>query len=157
MMSYFQFKSYCSSHRPSQKVQRQNQANGISCQLCQEPVIARPSCPKSLYAPCCSAWLHRSCVQNLALKQSLQCPACFNTDKFGQEMQKFGVYTPQRRTAEETTVTLPWDPSKESKVKECGAKVRIFLPFYFQGFKRFEKDLKGFRRFRKVLKGFERF
>ena len=140
MMSYFQFKSYCSSHRPSQKVQRQNQANGISCKLCQEPVIARPSCPKSLYAPCCSAWLHRSCVQNLALKQSLQCPACFNTDKFGQEMQKFGVYTPQRRTAEETTLTLPWDPSKESKVKECGAKVRIFCRFIF-------KVLKGLKRF----------
>eukprot|EP00093_Oithona_nana_P004399 04399.XXX_36607_34362_1 [CDS] Oithona nana genome sequencing. len=117
-----QFKSYCSSHRPSQKVQRQNQANGISCSLCQEPVIARP-CPKSLYAPCCSTWLHRSCVQNMALKQPLTCPSCQDTeDKFAKEMQKFGVYLPQRSE----TLTLPWDPTtafKESKVKECGAKV----------------------------------
>ena len=59
----------------------------------------------------------------MALKQPLTCPSCQDTeDKFAKEMQKFGVYLPQRSE----TLTLPWDPTtafKESKVKECGAKV----------------------------------
>ena len=104
-------------------MQRQNQANGSSCGLCQEPVIARP-CPKSLYAPCCSSWMHRSCVQNIALNhgENFRCPSCGNTDKFAKEMQKFGVYLPQREASavsrESSTAS-----ANEAKVKECGAKV----------------------------------
>jgi hypothetical protein len=98
----FQFKSYCCSHRPSQKVHRQQQPQNSTasskCSICQEAVCNRPT-PRSLWSPCCSAWLHRSCVQSMALnagEHHFKCPLCNDKDKFIEEMHSCGIYLPTR-------------------------------------------------------------
>ena len=68
--SLFQFKSYCSSHRPVQKVKHVGSSRSLGktdvCSICQEEVSMTPS-PKSIWTPCCGAYFHPACIQSTAL------------------------------------------------------------------------------------------
>ena len=97
-----QFKSYCSSHRPTQKMpnhkQNSSKKSNDKCSICQDKVVARPG-PASILAKCCSSWFHRKCIQKMALSFGapyFKCPLCANQDQFSKEMQEFGIYLPQK-------------------------------------------------------------
>ena len=65
----FQFKSYCSSHRPVQKVKHMGGSRSEPskiCGICHEEVGNVPS-PKSIWTPCCGSFYHPACVQSSAL------------------------------------------------------------------------------------------
>ena len=60
----------------------------------------------------------------MALNHSaFKCPICHNSDKFAKEMQKFGVYLPQREASVSSWEALNEASNAVLKVKECGAKV----------------------------------
>ena len=67
----FQFKSFCSSHRPAQKMKQltaPRPASSVSdqCSICQEEVGLNPS-SESIWSPCCGAFFHPACIQNASL------------------------------------------------------------------------------------------
>jgi len=103
---YDQFKSYCREHRPVQRVQRRGGGgkNGdkalteIQCAVCQEKVLKKVSL-QTLVSPCCSGFLHRTCVQSQALsavKNNFRCPLCNDVDSWGLEMRRMGIYVPEQ-------------------------------------------------------------
>ena len=57
----------------------------------------------SILAPCCNgAWFHHKCVQTMALNHGdhhFKCPLCNNLQEFSSEMQRLGIYLPQRDAA----------------------------------------------------------
>ncbi len=104
--------------------------SGQNCSICHESVMttstslpdATSKALKSLWAPCCKAWFHRTCVQTMALNHGehhFKCPLCNNNDTFSGEMQKMGIYLPQRDASWEA----PSTGLDESHAQECGAKV----------------------------------
>ncbi len=90
------FNSFCIDHRPTQKVPKCFlKGLPITCTICNEIVIAKPS-NDVLWAPCCKEnWFHRNCIQRLALKYSgelFKCPICYDKGFFTQEMKRMGIY-----------------------------------------------------------------
>lgn len=69
------------------------------CRLCWKNVSPNPSFD-SLWMPCCkgNSWLHRDCVQDLALNEgnSFKCPLCNDFSVFRDNMQILGIYIPLR-------------------------------------------------------------
>ena len=75
LILHFQFKSFCSSHRP---VQRAKSSSGLSssrsptknivehCSICKDQVSTSPS-PRSIWTPCCGAFFHPACIQATSL------------------------------------------------------------------------------------------
>ena len=117
-----QFKSYCSSHRPTQRPPKQNKSANDKCSICQDKVMTRP-CPKTLLAPCCSSWFHRNCIQKMAFNSGshhFKCPLCNNNSKFTQEMLQFGIYLPQKDASWEQDGSYASD---DQRIKSCGAKI----------------------------------
>jgi len=121
-----QFKSYCSSHRPTQKMpnhkQNASKKSNDKCSICQDKVVARPG-PASILAKCCSSWFHRKCIQKMALSfgaPHFKCPLCANQDQFSKEMQEFGIYLPQKDASWELEGRFDTDVNR---IKTCGAKV----------------------------------
>ena len=120
----FQFKSYCSSHRPAQKPPKQHNSKNPNdkCTICQESLVPRP-CPKSILARCCSSWFHRTCIQKMALNSGahhFKCPLCNDTKNFPKEMLEFGIYLPQKDASWETDGQFF---ANDSEDKSCGAKL----------------------------------
>merc|ERR1711971_1334783 len=110
-----QYKSYCCLHRRGQKVGRQKRKNKVNeCGICHESITPKPG-PTSILAPCCNgAWFHH------------KCPLCNNLQEFSGEMQRLGIYLPQRDALawNEQENNASFDVSSvSSKAKECGAKV----------------------------------
>jgi len=125
-----QYKSYCCLHRLGQKVGRQKRKNKVNeCGICHESITPKPG-PTSILAPCCNgAWFHHKCVQTMALNHGehhFKCPLCNNLQEFSGEMQRLGIYLPQRDALawNEQENNASFDVSSvSSKAKECGAKV----------------------------------
>lgn len=101
------FKSFCSSHRPHQKVppkciklMKEDEDSKI-CTICYDSVNSKVS-NDTLWAPCCrKRWFHRQCLQRQALAQGyfFKCPMCNNINKFKSEMKMFGIYIPDMDAA----------------------------------------------------------
>ncbi|XP_061727655.1 uncharacterized protein LOC133532820 [Cydia pomonella] len=73
------------------------------CVICYEPVPARPT-TQTFWPPCCGrdAWLHRSCLQRMALSAGmhyLKCPLCNDKDNFYDAVCEQGYYLPDRDAA----------------------------------------------------------
>jgi len=145
-----QYKSFCSLHRPVQKLSRaqvKQQKKNLSscnkddqgssqCSICQDPVTPKPGF-KSILAPCCTSgsWFHRSCLQKLALNNGqahFRCPLCNNNDKFCTEMKRLGLYVPSKPQTDQSQGSQCLDPESGGALllmfaqlgaKECGAKV----------------------------------
>ncbi|XP_023706470.1 uncharacterized protein LOC111863895 isoform X2 [Cryptotermes secundus] len=98
-----QFKSFCSVHRPVQKIDprvlMEVKSREATCAICYDS-IQPTSCPSTLWAPCCriNAWFHRDCVQKLAISAGyfFKCPLCNNKSTFQKAMLDFGIYIPEQ-------------------------------------------------------------
>ncbi|XP_069680738.1 uncharacterized protein [Periplaneta americana] len=98
-----QFKSFCSIHRPIQKIDpsilRDVKNRDATCTICYDSIEPTASC-STLWAPCCriNAWFHRDCVQRLAMSAGyfFKCPLCNNKSVFQKAMLDFGIYIPEQ-------------------------------------------------------------
>ncbi|XP_065209618.1 pineapple eye protein-like [Planococcus citri] len=100
---YGQFKSYCYAHRPSQRIPQDaiKLTEKSICVMCQDEVTAKPL-PSTVWAACCrTTWLHRNCVQRMAINAGyfFKCPNCNNKDIFRKEMLENGIYIPDQDAA----------------------------------------------------------
>ncbi|XP_034247452.1 putative GPI-anchored protein pfl2 isoform X2 [Thrips palmi] len=102
-----QFLSFCSSHRPQQKVHAKfikllkEDEDSNTCPICYESV-GNTVTNDTLWAPCCQKrWFHRACVQRQAQAQGyfFKCPMCNNNKKFNTEMKHFGIHIPEMDAA----------------------------------------------------------
>ncbi len=92
------FPSFCSQHRPNQRIHNFGHKSDNLCAICRESVDQKPK-PQTLWSPCCYHWYHRECVVKQsyhAAKHHFKCSNCNNRDEFVKEMKKFGVYVPSR-------------------------------------------------------------
>lgn len=117
-----QFKSFCSSHRPVQKVSVKGNKSVKSCSICLKDVEAKPTF-SALWTPCCAAWLHRNCLQKHAQAAGsyhFRCPLCNNNKVFNREMLEFGLYVPQQDALwEREQGYFPSSPN----IRSCSAKI----------------------------------
>ncbi|XP_067014862.2 G2/M phase-specific E3 ubiquitin-protein ligase [Anabrus simplex] len=98
-----QYKSYCSGHRPVQRVPapvlKQLQTGDINCTICFEEVPPT-LCRDNLWAPCCSknTWFHRNCVQAFAMSSGyfFKCPQCNDKSHFEKAMLQYGIFIPEQ-------------------------------------------------------------
>ncbi|XP_076807328.1 G2/M phase-specific E3 ubiquitin-protein ligase-like isoform X2 [Clavelina lepadiformis] len=147
---YQSFRSYCSRHRPKQVIKTVGEVlketgnvieeekvlmpqmksvksvNTQSCAVCLDDVQCSATDLHSLTTPCCmSVWLHRSCVQQQALSSGVhffRCPVCNDAQLFKQEMQRMGIYVPERDASWELTSDAFNDllqRHSQCDVKEC--------------------------------------
>lgn len=109
---YDQFKSFCSAHRPAQKVKGSRPREGKEvCGICQDAVPIPPA-PTSLWTPCCGSIFHSSCIQTAAMSSGslhFRCPLCNDVQRFVTEMEHFGMYIPSR--------TVLWESSNQSPLE----------------------------------------
>ncbi|XP_063819267.1 G2/M phase-specific E3 ubiquitin-protein ligase-like [Pseudophryne corroboree] len=96
---YKQFQSFCSKHRPVQKITKTPKENLSVCTICLEELTPAPA-HEVIKSPCCkNTWLHRTCLQMQALnagKYHLKCPVCQNLTHFQEELLRMGIYIPHR-------------------------------------------------------------
>ncbi|XP_072204671.1 PHD finger protein 7-like [Excalfactoria chinensis] len=96
---YFgEFRAFCWEHRPQQAVQAAPEPD-TTCIICIEPVDESRSYGTMVCPACQHAWLHRACVQRMALSSGIRlfhCPNCRDTDTFLQEMLTLGIRIPDR-------------------------------------------------------------
>uniref|UniRef100_A0A8C9ZI71 G2/M-phase specific E3 ubiquitin protein ligase n=1 Tax=Sander lucioperca TaxID=283035 RepID=A0A8C9ZI71_SANLU len=94
------FPSYCPDHSPTQSLCVSSDLSlPQSCSICLdsiEPVLSYSilKCPS-----CHSSWFHRDCVQRQAHSAGLfffRCTLCNNKETFQEEMQRMGIYIPER-------------------------------------------------------------
>jgi len=116
-----QFKSYCREHRPAQRMQRKGGKGEAVCVVCNLH-LPRKTSLSTLIAPCCSTFLHKDCIQGIALGGSgRKCPNCGDGEQWLTEVRRMGVYVPEPSTA------LPKDEmvgkSKQESEEECTAKI----------------------------------
>ncbi|XP_055496646.1 G2/M phase-specific E3 ubiquitin-protein ligase isoform X2 [Leucoraja erinacea] len=96
-----QFESYCSQHKPVQKVPRAVRRSGgsFTCAVCLDSIDPCPSYDV-LKSPCCkNTWFHRQCLQHQALSAGMfffRCTICNNKDEFQKEMLRLGIHIPER-------------------------------------------------------------
>ncbi|KAJ9595463.1 hypothetical protein L9F63_013374, partial [Diploptera punctata] len=98
-----QFKSFCATHRPLQKIDanilQQSKNKPATCPICYDQVDPT-AFRTTLWAPCCrvNAWFHRDCVQKLAMSAGyfFKCPLCNNKPTFQKAMLDFGIYIPEQ-------------------------------------------------------------
>ena len=67
------------------------------CSICSERVVRKAGL-SVLASPCCSAFLHRECTQARALAVgpgSRDCPHCGDSESWGREVRRMGVYVPE--------------------------------------------------------------
>ncbi|XP_023943522.2 PHD finger protein 7-like [Bicyclus anynana] len=124
---YGEYKTFCEEHTPKQKIipaileianarlrQMENGGKGDStsesnkaeqpvCVICSEAVDGFPT-TNTFWPPCCNmdAWLHRSCVQRMALSAGihfLKCPLCNDKETFSSAVLAQGYYIPNRDAA----------------------------------------------------------
>ncbi|XP_011297042.1 uncharacterized protein [Fopius arisanus] len=95
-----EFRSYCVSHRPKQKIDERIRAqisDQLLCYICYDNVD-RNNLFETLWAPCCkkNAWFHRLCVQQLAMSAGyfFKCPLCNNKKEFQKAMLDNGIFIP---------------------------------------------------------------
>lgn len=128
VQQYFdQFKSFCSSHRPVQKVTpplvKAARVALKECGLCARALDQLRPTFYVLRAPCCGGWLHRDCLQSAILADAgAQCPLCLDVTVFAREIRIFGLYFPveglKPRTAGPKGAPAP-------PIKACAAKFCI--------------------------------
>ncbi|NXF94491.1 G2E3 ligase, partial [Eubucco bourcierii] len=107
------FRSFCSTHRPQQAVERAPKP-GTECLLCLEGVGDSKSYTTLVCPACEHSWFHRKCIQGYALRAGIsafRCLLCRNTQVFQQEMLTVGIRVPRRPPAWETVQT--WAPLME--------------------------------------------
>ncbi|PSN36951.1 hypothetical protein C0J52_15884 [Blattella germanica] len=100
---YGEFKSYCATHRPIQKidaaVREQIKTSEVTCPICYD-TVDHTDYKSTLWAPCCrvKALFHRDCVQKLAMSAGyfFKCPLCNNKPNFLLAMQANGIFIPER-------------------------------------------------------------
>ncbi|XP_073966125.1 uncharacterized protein [Choristoneura fumiferana] len=73
------------------------------CVICYEEVPGYPS-TQTFWPPCCGrdAWLHRSCLQRMALSAGMhyvKCPLCNDKEQFYEAVCEQGYYLPDRDAA----------------------------------------------------------
>lgn len=96
------FQSFCKAHRPQQRVPQYQLMlpEAPTCAICLETVKRDPKSRNVIWAPCCkvNAWLHRACVQKLALHAGyfFKCPRCNNKPEFTKAMLSCGIYIPEK-------------------------------------------------------------
>eukprot|EP00095_Tigriopus_kingsejongensis_P012714 snap_masked-scaffold1515_size37859-processed-gene-0.4 protein:Tk12714 transcript:snap_masked-scaffold1515_size37859-processed-gene-0.4-mRNA-1 annotation:"ras guanine nucleotide exchange factor b-like" len=93
-----QFKSFCSTHRPVQKVSRPAHPSPTQlqeCGLCSAGVDGQPTF-HVLWTPCCGRWLHRDCLQPAVITggTGFKCPLCLDESVFVREMRVLGIHFP---------------------------------------------------------------
>ncbi|XP_063979013.1 uncharacterized protein LOC135163489 isoform X2 [Diachasmimorpha longicaudata] len=95
-----EFRSYCVSHRPKQKIDeviKSQISEQLLCYICYDNVD-RNNLFETLWAPCCkkNAWFHRFCVQQLAMSAGyfFKCPLCNNKKEFQKAMLDNGIFIP---------------------------------------------------------------
>ncbi|XP_051474217.1 PHD finger protein 7-like [Apus apus] len=112
-----EYKSFCSKHRPVQRL-RGMQQHRTPCLFCLEPVSEQP-CFDTLVCPACaSAWLHRSCIQAMALSSGLhlfRCPHCRDTEQFLPEMLRLGIKIPNREASWELEIFEDFGPGQPER------------------------------------------
>jgi len=116
------FDSFCSEHRPKQRVpecywKRDISSNKIKsskpgptklvgqCGVCLDRMQLKPGGYSSLWTPCCKGWFHRKCIDAMADAAGchfIKCPLCNNKEVFEKEMLRFGIYIPDRDARWET-------------------------------------------------------
>ncbi|KAK3853645.1 hypothetical protein Pcinc_039821 [Petrolisthes cinctipes] len=90
------FRSYCRAHHTYPQELKSRLTEGAECMICMD---AMPRDLRSVvYASCCGAFLHKLCVQQLALSAGyfFKCPLCNDKETFLQEMQYLGIYVPEQ-------------------------------------------------------------
>ncbi|TRY75628.1 hypothetical protein TCAL_09739 [Tigriopus californicus] len=128
VQQYFdQFKSFCSAHRPVQKVAptavRPAQVARPECGLCARALDKLRPTFYVLRAPCCGGWLHRDCLQSAILAEAgTQCPLCFDNTVFAREIRIYGLYFPVEGLKPRPTWPTGAPPPP---IKVCGAKFCI--------------------------------
>lgn len=99
-----EFRSYCISHRPIQKVEGHTKEkfdalDGALCYICYDAVNPDDAID-TLWAPCCrkNALFHRKCVQQLATSAGyfFKCPLCNNKKQFREAMLEYGIFIPSQ-------------------------------------------------------------
>ncbi|KFP92649.1 G2/M phase-specific E3 ubiquitin-protein ligase, partial [Apaloderma vittatum] len=104
---YSDFRAFCSSHSPRQVVQVTPES-GATCLICQE-AVDNELCFRTMVCPTCQhAWIHRACIQGLALSAGtscFSCPLCRDKEAFQREMLYMGIQVPVRPPA--------WDDIQE--------------------------------------------
>jgi len=94
-----QFKSYCKEHRPVQNMQKKSGKGESVCVVCSS-TIPRKTSFSTFIAPCCSAFLHKDCIQGMALGGSgRSCPNCGDDERWLAEVRRMGVYVPEPSNA----------------------------------------------------------
>jgi len=116
------FDSFCSEHRPKQRVPECYWKRDISstkiksskpgptklvgqCGVCLDRMPLKPGGYSSLWTPCCKGWFHRKCIDAMADAAGchfIKCPLCNNKEVFEKEMLRFGIYIPDRDARWET-------------------------------------------------------
>ncbi|KAK7065286.1 Zinc ion binding [Halocaridina rubra] len=90
------FRSYCGRHREYQH--GKGLGEKLECPICMDELIADPKL--AVWAPCCNkkSWFHKMCIQQLAVSAGyfFKCPLCNDRDIFVEEMQKVGIYVPEK-------------------------------------------------------------
>ncbi|CAK1553169.1 unnamed protein product [Leptosia nina] len=147
-MFHGNYKSYCQRHAPKQKIsgeildcvkkRRQklgpnpanatlsNEAQEMVCVICYEAVDAFPTI-NTFWPPCCArdAWLHRSCLQRMALNAGvhyLKCPLCNDKEQFYDALLSQGFYIPDRDAAwelEQNAFAEIYERRVVCNIKEC--------------------------------------
>ncbi|XP_023318113.1 uncharacterized protein LOC106650467 isoform X2 [Trichogramma pretiosum] len=101
---YGEFKSFCESHRPKQKIDAEILAKianvaMVTCTICYEDVDPKDTIG-TLWSSCCrkGAWFHRTCLQKLAISAGyfFKCPLCNNRQPFRDIMKENGIYVPEQ-------------------------------------------------------------
>lgn len=100
---YGQFKSFCVTHRPRQRISddvlKKARLEPATCVICYDNVILNDD--STMWAPCCkkNAFFHRICVQKLANSfggYAFRCPLCNDQQIFTKAMKDFGIFVPDR-------------------------------------------------------------
>ncbi|CAM5165278.1 unnamed protein product [Eretmochelys imbricata] len=104
-----EFKSFCWTHRPVQRVRRWQQQAETICVVCLESMPGKPSYSALVCPACKHAWFHRGCIQGHALRAALyhfRCPRCRDMGTFQREMFRMGIKIPDR--------SVPFLPSQRA-------------------------------------------
>lgn len=90
------FQSWCDKHVAL--VDKVQHSETEACGICYDEMGPYRKL-ESIRAPCCqNGWFHRSCVAQFAQSAGyfFKCPLCNNKDDFGAQMQRRGIYIPEK-------------------------------------------------------------
>ena len=93
-----QFSTFCSSHKPKQNITFIKDSAQNECGVCLQELSKEE---EKRWAPCCGGIVHFTCVQAYAKSSGyfFKCPMCNDTNKFPDEMKKFGIFVPEHDAA----------------------------------------------------------